>query len=46
MKLTNILPLLIIALISILLYDKKDDEFLLTNNYLPLEIGNYRQLDY
>jgi hypothetical protein len=46
MKLIKILPLLAIASISILSCDKNDDEISLTNKYLPLEIGNYWQLDY
>jgi hypothetical protein len=46
MKLIKIIPLFAIALISILSCDKNDNEISLTNKYLPLEIGNYWQLDY
>ncbi len=46
MKLIQIKLLFAIASISLLSCDKNNDKVSLTNKYLPLEIGNYWQLDY
>ena len=46
MKLIKVLSLFVIELIFVLSCKKNDDTISLTNKYLPLEIGNYWQLDY